>query len=122
MNQLIFDIEGDSLSPTKIWCLAANTENGVRSTTSYDKMKQKLLEADVLIGHNITRFDIPVLERILEITIKAKIVDTLALSWYLYPQRILHGLEAWGEDLGVKKPPIIVWDDPELLDEYIHRC
>lgn len=122
MNELIFDIEGDSLTPKRIWCLAANTNQGVKSTTSYDKMKQKLLEADVIIGHNIYRFDVPVLERILGFKIKAKIVDTLALSWYLYPERTLHGLEAWGEDLGVKKPPIIEWDNPEMIEEYRHRC
>lgn len=122
LNELIFDIEGDSLTPTKIWCLAANTPNGVRSTTSYDKMREKLLNAEVLIGHNITRFDIPVLERLLDITITAKLVDTLALSWYLYPDRIMHGLEEWGEDLGIPKPKIIEWDNPELLPEYIHRC
>lgn len=121
-NELIFDIEGDSLTPTKIWCLAANTPNGVRSTTSYDKMREKLLGADVLIGHNIQRFDIPVLEHILGISITCRIVDTLALSWYLYPDRIMHGLEEWGEDLGVQKPPIICWDNPDLLPEYIHRC
>lgn len=121
-NQLIFDIEGDSLTPSLIWCLAAQTPDGVRSTTSYDKMRQKLLQADVLIGHNITRFDVPVLERILNVSIKAKIIDTLAISWYLYPNRNVHGLEAWGEELGIKKPPIIEWDNPEMIDEYRHRC
>lgn len=122
MNKLIFDIEGDSLTPTKIWCLAADTPNGVRSTTSYDKMREKLLAADILICHNAARFDVPTLERILKIKIRAKIVDTLALSWYLYPSRILHGLEAWGEELGIKKPPIIEWDNPDMIDEYRHRC
>lgn len=122
MNQLIFDIEGDSLNPKRIWCLAAMTDNGVRSTTSYDKMREKLLGAGIIIGHNITRFDVPVLERILGIKITAKIVDTLALSWYLYPERHNHGLEEWGEDLGIAKPPIIRWDDPKMLDEYVHRC
>lgn len=122
MNLLIFDIEGNSLKPDIIWCLAAMTPKGVRSTTDYEKMKQKLLEAPIIIGHNITRFDVPVLERILGIKIKAKIVDTLALSWSLFPERNQHGLEEWGEDLGIKKPEIIVWDDPNLLPEYIHRC
>ncbi len=122
MKKLIFDIEGDSLTPTKIWCLAGNAGNGIKATTSYDKMKRELQSADVLIGHNIALFDIPVVERILGIKIKAKLVDTLALSWTLYPQRLRHGLEAWGEDLGVKKPSIIRWDDPEMIDEYVHRC
>jgi hypothetical protein len=122
VNELIFDIEGDSLNPKRIWCLAGMTDKGVRSTTSYDKMKEKLLNADVVIGHNIMRFDVPVLERILGIKIKAKIVDTLALSWYLYPERLQHGLEGWGEDFNIPKPPIIDWTNPELIDEYRHRC
>lgn len=122
MRQLIFDIEGDSLTPTKIWCLAADAGNGVRDTTSYDKMREELLKADVLIGHNITTFDVPVLEKLLGITIKAKIVDTLALSWYLYPNRNRHGLEWWGEELGIAKPPIIEWDNPAMIGEYRHRC
>lgn len=121
MNELIFDIEANGLVPDKIWCLAANTPNGVRSTTSYDKMREKLLNADVLIGHNITRWDLPVVERILGIHVKAKIVDTLSLSWYLYPDRLLHGLEEWGEDLGIPKPPIADWENL-TIEEYIHRC
>jgi hypothetical protein len=53
---------------------------------------------------------------------KSKIIDTLALSWYLYPNRNKHGLEKWGEYFGTPKPEIIDWDNPDLLDEYIHRC
>lgn len=122
MKQLICDIEGDSLTPTRIWVLAGSTGEAIGSTTDYEKMKQKLASADVIIGHNFVRFDAPVLERILNIKITAKIVDTLALSWYLYPERVKHGLEEWGEELGIKKPEIIEWNNPDLLPEYIHRC
>lgn len=119
----VFDIEGDGLKPTKIHCMSVCNPvvGNVHSTTDYEQMKKFLESADVLIGHNIIRFDIPVLERILGIKIKAKLVDTLALSWYLYPARIKHGLEWWGEEFGVPKPKIDNWDDLPI-EEYIHRC
>src|SRR5690606_10341303 len=75
-----------------------------------------------LVMHNGMRFDAVVMEKLLGVKIKAKIVDTLALSWYLYPDRNQHGLEGWGEDFKIPKPPIIRWDDPELIEEYRHRC
>jgi hypothetical protein len=123
-NLYVVDIEGDSLLPTKIWTVAAHnlSTNKLKSTTNYDSMKTLLEKAEVIIGHNFYRWDSVQLERLLEVEIKAKIVDTLALSWYLYPERHNHGLEEWGEDLGIEKPPIIRWDDPDMIDEYVHRC
>ena len=78
-------------------------------------------EADVLVGHNIIRYDIPTVERILGVQVKAKLVDTLMLSWYLFPNRLMHGLEDWGEEFGVPKPKITDWDNLST-EEYIHRC
>lgn len=120
---IVFDVEGNGLNPTKFWCLSqckVGTDK-VRSTTSYKTMKKFLTSADILIGHNIARWDIPHLERVLDIKITAKIVDTLALSWYLYPNRVLHGLEYWGEEFGVPKPKIDNWEDL-TTEEYVNRC
>lgn len=124
MNGFVLDLEGDSLNPTKIWCVAAHnlTTNNARDTTDYEDMKRLLEKADYLVMHNGMRFDAVVMEKILGVKIKAKIVDTLALSWYLYPDRLQHGLEGWGEDFGIPKPPIIRWDDPDMIEEYRHRC
>lgn len=123
MNTFIFDLEGDSLTPTKLHCVSARRipDGRINSTTDYTKMASLFGQADVLIGHNIIRFDIPVVDRLLGITCKAKLVDTLALSWYLYPERPRHGLAEWGEEFGVPKPKIDDWENlsPE---EYIHRC
>ncbi|QIG69882.1 DNA polymerase I protein [Rhizobium phage RHph_I3_11] len=83
-------------------------------------MRKALSEADILIAHNIVRFDVPVFEELLGIKIKAKIVDTLALSWYLYPLRNKHGLESHGEDLGIYKPFIANWEN-QTQEEYEHR-
>lgn len=119
----VFDVEGDGLNPTKLHCLAASNpqSNEVFVTSDYDKMRKFLLNAKVLIGHNITRWDIPVLERLLDIKITAKLIDTLALSWYLYPDRFQHGLEQWGEYFGIPKPFILDWES-QTQEEYEHRC
>ena len=117
-NAVVFDLEANGLNPDKIWCLSMS---GFESTDEYDKMKEQLASCDFLVGHNIVLYDIPVLERLLGIKIKAKLVDTLALSWYLYPNRIRHGLEWWGEEFGVPKPEIDNWDELPV-EEYMHRC
>ena len=121
MRSHVIDLEANGLTPSKIHVLSVNFGGTIKSTPDYDKMRSLLGEADVLIGHNITRYDIPVLERLLNIKITAKIVDTLALSWYLYPTRNRHGLEWWGEDFGVPKPAIDDWDGLSY-EEYKHRC
>ena len=121
MRTAVFDVEGDGITPTKIWCLSKMEGGKLASTTSYSKMRHFLTSADILIGHNITRWDIPHLERLLNIDIKAKLVDTLILSWYLEPKRMMHGLEFWGEEFGVPKPKVDDWENL-TVEEYIHRC
>lgn len=124
MNLHVIDCEGDNLYPTKLHVLSyINVESKeVCSLTSYDEMREFLLQEDaIFICHNGKMFDIPVFNRILEIDIKARLIDTLALSWYMFPDRNLHGLESWGEDVGVKKPDIEDWSNLPL-ETYIHRC
>jgi len=118
----VFDIEADGLTPTKIHCLCASGEKiDVKATSNYDKMRKFFLEAGILVGHNISRWDIPTVERLLGIEIKAKLVDTLALSWYLEPDRMKHGLADWGEEFGIPKPKVDDWINQPLA-VYIHRC
>lgn len=93
------------------------------TTTDYDVMRKIMLEADVLVGHNIIRFDIPVIERILDIKIPKEtiLVDTLALSWYLQPKRNRHNLDSYGDDFDIEKPKIDDWENLSI-EEYKHRC
>ena len=121
MKVYVFDCEGNGLHPTKFHVLSFASKDGIKSLSTHDEMKDFLLSADVLIGHNIIRWDIPNLERVFDIKITAKLVDTLSLSWYLYPLRNKHGLESWGEDLGTKKPEITDWHTL-TYEEYEHRC
>lgn len=118
----VFDIEANGINPDKIWVMsAAIYSNGkwrLKSTHDYEEMKSFFLGCDVLIGHNIIRWDIPNVERILNIKIEAELVDTLALSWYLEPYMLIHGLEVWGEHFGVPKPKIT---DGEWLGALPHE-
>lgn len=122
-NSFIFDCEGDGLYPSKFYCLTYYDLTTKESNTllTHEEIKTFLLSADRLIGHNICRWDIPHLERVLKIKIEAELVDTLALSWYLRPERNRHGLESYGDDFGVPKPVIKDWHN-QNLDDYIHRC
>ena len=124
MRTYVFDIECNGLNPTKIHCVALQNDAGgkVIDTTSYDKMRAFFSYEDMtLIAHNGIRFDIPVLERLLGIKIKARLVDTLSLSWYMYPKRAKHGLADWGEEFGVPKPVVEDWDNLPI-ETYVHRC
>ena len=113
--EVVIDIEADGIHATKIHCMVANGKE-------VDKdFFVNLSEDDVLIGHNIIRYDIPVLERLLGIKIKAQLIDTLALSWYLFPTVNRHGLAQWGERLKIEKPIITDWENLSL-EEYLHRC
>jgi len=120
----VFDIETDGLldEMTKIHVLSYSCDGkDIISTGDYDEMREFFATHHYLIGHNIIRFDIPAVEKILGIKVNAKLVDTLALSWYLNFDRPKHGLESYGEDYGVPKPVIKDWNTL-TYEEYAHRC
>ena len=118
---VIFDIETDGLDATKIHVFSWSDGGEVQSTNYYDVMREVITGADTLIGHNIVGFDLPVLERITGAKPKGTIIDTLPLSWYLYPSEMRHGLDDWGKRLGIAKPKIDDWDSLSY-EEYRHRC
>lgn len=121
MKWAVFDTEADGLVPTKFYCLSYDTGEIKKSITDYNEMRGFLKETDVIIGHNILLFDVPNLERILEVKYSGTVIDTLVLSWYLYNERDRHGIESWGEELGIPKPEITDWLNLSL-EEYIFRC
>lgn len=122
MDPIVFDIETDGFDATKIHVFSWGSPGGILSSTSdYDKMRSVVETSEVLIGHNIVQFDLPVLERLTGAVPKGMIVDTLALSWYLNHKYQRHGLEAYGERYGVPKPKIDDWDNLSYED-YKHRC
>lgn len=131
-NCFVYDVECDGLirDATKIHCLSicwrdATGTVRVKSTTDYDEMRRFFLNKNITrIGHNITLYDERVVAKLLGISTldtKDNIIDTLALSWYLFPERNVHGLEAWGNDIGIQKVEIKDWKNL-TAQEYIHRC
>jgi len=125
MNVIVLDSESDGLAYecTKLHVMSW-TKDGkeYNSTKSYDIMRAVIRSADLLVAHNSIRHDMVVFNRILGIPMDyRKWADTLALSWYLYPERNRHGLLDWGQDLGVAKPKVDDWQNLSF-EEYAHRC
>jgi len=124
MRKAIFDIETNGLlyEVTKIHCLVIYdmTEKQTYVYT-YDNMEEgikRLSEFDVIIGHNIIAYDIPVINKLYpEMLSLNKIVDTYLLGQLAYYNLTLvdtnkdmptklkgrHSLEAWGYRLGEYK-------------------
>lgn len=125
VNNYVIDIETDGIDATKIHCMCVAKDNDWTATfVTYADMKvflANLNKNDRIIGHNFVRYDAPVIERILDVKIPCQIVDTLAISWYLYPDLQKHGLEAWGERLGIAKPKVDDWENADL-QVYVDRC
>ena len=120
----VFDIETDGLlnEMTKIHVLSYSDDGKtIHHTHDYDEMREFFATRKTLGGHNIVRFDAPAVEKILGIKIEARMIDTLALSWYINHGRMKHGLEGYGEEYGVPKPVIKDWNTL-TPQEYAHRC
>ena len=96
---LIFDLESDGLynNVTKIHCLVIYDIQSAR-TFSYapDAISNAIAHlesADVLIGHNILFYDIPVLKKLHGINFKARVIDTLICTRLIWPKETLYDLD-----------------------------
>lgn len=83
-------------------------------------LQEFLNQGHTLIMHNGKLFDGEALEFLGYKLGNTKIIDTLALSWYLEPNRLKHGLAEYGEEFGVPKPVIEDWEK-QTQEEYNHR-
>lgn len=139
MRYCVFDIESNGLldKVDRIWCFSFKIFEGKDlvssgSLTDYDEIKSFVLKQEILVGHKIIEYDVPVLEKVLGIKVTAQLIDTLGISFYHYPVKgFVHGLEAWGERLGFGKPVIgdEEWKGPlpgetweEFIAKMINRC
>tara|TARA_B100000497_G_scaffold73144_1_gene82066 strand:+ start:1094 stop:2938 length:1845 start_codon:yes stop_codon:yes gene_type:complete len=120
---IIFDIETNGLNPTKIHCLSYTYPDtlDVKTLFDYDDMRNLLVKQSHITGHNIVRYDVPVLERLLGIELNCSYYDTLPMSWVMNTDRPKHGLASFGEDFGIPKPVIEDWKGL-TQEEYAHRC
>ena len=91
-------------------------------TDQFSELQDFIDRYDVIIGHNIIDFDIPILERFLETSFKQhQVVDTLVLSRLYNPQlEGGHSLRAWGERLKFPKGDYDDWT--QLTPEMVTYC
>lgn len=141
---LIFDIETDGLydQATKIHCIVIHDVNR-QLTSSYGPDRigdaiEHLRSADVLIGHNILFYDIPVIQKLTQAIFTARIIDTLICTRLIWPKELLYeldieqypqvppklrgsaGLKAWGYRLADNK--IEFKDFSEYSQEMLDYC
>ena len=150
MNQsLLFDLESTGLlrRGSNIHCIVARDLDDIEEALVYDCRKtqtidmgiERLRRADVLIGHNIIGYDIPLIKEQYDFEFEGELIDTLVLSRLFYPhihdrdyerrptgmpQKLYgrHSLEAWGYRLKCFKGDFAkhegAWDvyTPEMLD------
>lgn len=155
---LVFDIEANGLleESTSIHCICGNYINDGEILSDKFSLYNNLLNkdtilsyftrADKIIGHNIIKYDIPMLKKFYDIDLInllgiERIVDTYILSQLFFPDRQLprgcptavfnpiikkikkigpHSLEAWGYRVGHKKIEIHDWR--EFNQDIIERC
>lgn len=110
MPVYVVDLESDGLLDciTKIHVVSYTPVSSYepKSMSDPDEIRAFFSQPDLtIIGHNFVQFDSVALEMVLGIPRNYRIVDTLMLSWALESSSniVKHGLEAWGEHLGVKK-------------------
>ena len=148
-THLLFDLESTGLlrCGSRIHCIVARNSDD-EATHVFDHQPERALiqgvkmleQADVLIGHNIIGYDVPLLkEQFPDFDPQGELIDTLVLSRLFYPniadrdferrpsgmpQRLYgrHSLEAWGYRLKCFKGDFGKhdgsWDvyTPEMLD------
>lgn len=129
--RLLFDLEADGLleEATKVHCIAAvDIETGERFDARphmVPHMLKGLDDASELIGHNILRYDLPLLKKLYGWEPRPEVIirDTLVMARLMYPnirekdleqglpKDIIgrHNLEAWGHRL---KQPKIAFEGP----------
>ena len=123
MSQLVFDIETNGLNPSIIWCICAIKDDKMYTLEMPTKeMWLELMDGVTeVIGHNIIRYDVPVVERLLNVVINCKVTDTLVMSRLYNPQlEGGHSLAAWGERLKFPKGDYHDWT--ALTPEMVEYC
>jgi len=124
--KVAFDIETDGLNPSRIHCIAAHViGQDVSEFWTPDRVKYfpawlVEINAEVLIGHNIIGFDLPVLGKLLGFEWWGEVEDTLVMSRLDNPSREGgHSLASWGTRLNFPKGDYDDWSAyTEEMGEY----
>ena len=142
-SSYIFDLETDGLldEVTKIHCLVLkNIETGeaigYTGKGIWTEGIPKLEKADLIVGHNILKYDIPVFKKLGRFNPKGTVRDTLVCTRLIYadiknsdfkrnefPKKLIgsHSLRAWGHRIGNYKDDYDGgWE--EYSDEMLSYC
>jgi len=125
MKRLAIDIETDDLDATEVWCaVTKDIDTGeVKVWKSANGLRQYIEDQDLLIGHNIINFDLPVLKKLWNLNTDSNpLRDTLIMSRLLNP--VLekgHSLDSWGVRLGLKKGDFSDFDGG-LSEDMVDYC
>jgi len=140
-RSIVFDLEADGLlqQATKIWLVVTKSITTNENVIFCDlpgnfpsnfkveplsQLSDYLNSAKHLIGHHIIEYDLPVLKKLLNISINKEVslVDTMIMSKVLDYKRFGfgHSLELWGKFKKRLKPEHDDWDN--FSDAMIHRC
>ncbi len=123
-DKVIFDIE-TTLTADKIWCIVCKHNNDFYQfkENNLNRFEEFIKNTKEVIGHNITGFDIPVINKIFgyDLFKNCKITDTLILSRLLNPMIDGgHSLKNWGLKLNHKKIDFEEFD--YFSDEMLVYC
>lgn len=122
----VVDIETDDLNASVIWVMCArNVKTGeTYECRTYDEIRSffERNKDALFVGHNILRFDAPVLVRLCNVSLSvSNCIDTLVLSTLYSPSLAGgHSLAAWGQVLGRDK--LDFHDFSRLTDEMVTYC
>lgn len=138
----IFDIETDGLnSPTKIHCACGlDTDTGTEYTfvfkdceydySAFYQILKDFSSKTQLVGHNILKFDLPVVNNFFKLSGKTldietllqegRIIDTLVLSKLYDSLRKTHNLEDYGKEFNLYKQDFQDWSIYE--EGMLERC
>lgn len=126
-SKCVFDLEGDDLfyNATCIWCIVIkdlNTQKVFKYTPSnIEEGIAKLSSYDLISGHNICGYDIPLIKKLYPYFTHKEVRDTLCMSKLFNPERLDgHSLESYGKQFGRYKPVHEDWT--QYSEEMLHRC
>ena len=87
-SELFLDIETNGLDPDTIWIAVTMQDGKVQEHYDKESLSLALQGSFPVVGHNLIGFDLPVLQKLWDITVdRRRVVDTLVLSRLADPQR-----------------------------------
>ena len=146
LKRVVFDVEANGLlnTVTQIHCIVLfdyekeiyykyHNHTDIQRDGSIEDGINKLVQYDRLIGHNITGYDLPLIQRFFPdiknrlnlkdyeyFTDSGKIVDTYMISTIVYPERRFHSVDSYGKDFNIEKPEHSDWAN--FSKQMLHRC